>query len=191
MTRLQDSQITQILPEYLSEKASVQALSFALNRAVRKLIGYCGNIGVFSAIDVAADSVLDMLALELNVPYYDDSLKTETKREMVKNMFNWHMTAGTPAAVEDLVSSVFGQGEIHEWFEYGGEPYTFRIITNADAAIESIKEFEKLIERVKNIRSHIDEVIFIREQQARMYVSVVNIARMRTRVGWEAWHGDI
>lgn len=191
MTRLQDSQITQILPECLSGRASVQSLSFALNRAVKRLIGYCSGIGVFSSIDTASDRVLDMLALELNVPYYDDSLRSETKKELVRNMFGWYMDAGTPAAVEELVSSVFGQGEIHEWFEYGGEPYTFRIVTNADAEIESINEFEKLIERVKNIRSHIDEVIFIREQQTRIYASVVNIARMRTRVGWEAWHGDI
>lgn len=186
MIKLQDSQIAQILPEYLSGRASVQALSFALHRAVKRFIGYCSSIGVFSAIDAAADSVLDILALEMNVPYYNDSLPAEVKRNLIKKTFVWYLNAGTPAAVEELVGSVFGQGEIHEWFEYGGEPYTFRIITSANAEIESIEKFEELIERVKNIRSHIDEVIFVREQQARIYVAAANMARTRTRMGWEA-----
>lgn len=185
MIKLGESQITQILPESLAQNASVQALSYALEKAVKRLINYCGNIGVFAVIDTAPDPVLDMLALELNTPYYDDALRTETKRSLIKNTFVWYMKAGTPAAVEELVKSVFGHGEVHEWYQYGGTPYTFRLTTNADAKIEAIGEFEKLINRVKNIRSHIDGVMFVRGQETVVHVAVANIICVSAKAGWE------
>lgn len=191
MTKLYDSQITQILPDYLSDGASAQALSFALGRAVEKLIGYCGNIGVFAVIDTAPDYVLDRIALELNTQYYSDSLDIKTKRSLVKNTINWYGTAGTPAAVEELVASVFGRGEVQEWFQYGGEPYMFKISTNADADYDSIVKFDRLIERVKNIRSHIDKVSFLREQENRIYMAFANVVTNRVTVGWGEPDGNL
>lgn len=191
MIELRESQIAQVMPEYFSQNASVQALSYALGAAVKRLINYCGNIGVFSVIDTAPDYVLDMLALELNTPYYDDSLRAETKRILIKNTFVWYMKAGTPAAVEELVKSVFGHGKVHEWYQYGGEPYAFRLTTNADAKLEAIDEFEKLINRVKNIRSHIDGVMFVREQETMVYMAAANIARVLVKTGWEERDGNL
>lgn len=155
MIKLQDSQITQILPEHFSGDANVQALSFALGRAVQRLISYCGNISVFAVIDTSPDYVLDMLALELNTQYYDDSLATEAKRKLIKNTLVWYMSAGTPKAVEELIAAVFGEGEVAEWFEYGDEPYYFKITTNAIMTPEMNAMFSTMLERVKNTRSHI------------------------------------
>lgn len=155
MIKLQDSQIAQILPEYLSDRASVQALSFALYRAVKRLVWYCGNIGVFAVIDTAPDYVLDMLAIELNTQYYDDSLPLQAKRRLIRNTMVWYMSAGTPQAVEELVAAVFGDGEVAEWFEYGDDPYYFKIATNAQMTPEMNAQFSMMLERVKNARSHI------------------------------------
>lgn len=60
----------------------------------------------------------------------------------------------------------------------------FRIITNADATAESISEFEKLIEKVKNVRSHIDEVVFAREHNIKLYFAGANITRISVKIGW-------
>lgn len=184
MTRLEDSQIAQILPGCLAGKAEVQALSYALHLAVERLVRYCENIGVFSAIDTIPEYALDMLAMELGTQYYDGSLPVRAKRMLVKNTLAWYMGAGTPASVEELVRTVFGRGEVHEWFQYGGMPYMFRIITNADATAESISEFEKLIEKVKNVRSHIDEVVFAREHNIKLYFAGANITRISVKIGW-------
>ncbi len=184
MIRMEESQIAQILPECLAKKAEVRALSYALHRSVDRLVGYCGNIGVFSAIDTVPEYVLDMLALDLDTQYYDDSLPVQAKRVLVRNTLAWHMRAGTPASVEELVRTVFGRGEVREWFQYGGNPFMFRIITNADATYESIEKFEKLIERVKNVRSHIDEIIFAREHEIKINFAVASIARASVSIGW-------
>lgn len=154
MIKLKDSQISQILPEYLSGRTEVKALSFALYRAVERLVEYCRNVSVFAVIDMAPSQLLDMLALELNTQYYDESLPIDSKRKLVKNTMVWYMSAGTPQAVEELVTAVFGGGKLEEWFEYGGQPFYFRVLVDADYINEeNIKEFIRMISTIKNARS--------------------------------------
>lgn len=185
MIRLQDSQITQILPDYLSRETHVQALSYALGQAVKRLIDYCENTAVFATIDSASGDVLDLLALELDTQYYDDSMPIAQKRELIKNTMVWYMRAGTPAAVEELISTVFGKGKVEEWFQYGGQPYMFRVMTSADSSLEAITQFEKLIQKIKNIRSHIESVFFYRSQETVLHIAVANIIGISIRTGWE------
>lgn len=169
MIKLQDSQIAQILPECFAKKAEVRAVSFAIHKAVERLIGYCGAIGVFASIDTATGNVLDLLAIELGTQYYDDSLPIQTKRKLIKNTLVWHMNAGTPQAVEELVASVFGSGKVEEWFEYGGDPYYFKVITDTAMTPEMVDYFFGMICKVKNVRSHIQsiEIHHSREQAVR------------------------
>lgn len=186
MISLRESQIVQILPEYFSEEAGVRALSFAVGRAVEKLIDYCKNISVFAVIDELPDLVLDILALELDTQYYNETLSIQAKRALIKNTLIWHTSAGTPAAVEELISIVFGKGQVQEWFQYQGEPYTFRIKTSAeDVGPEMIEIFEKMIQKVKNVRSHLEKISFIRDQKTKVYVAVANIVKKKMLIGWE------
>lgn len=163
MIKLQDSQITQILPEYLSEsESSVQALSFALHKAVERLIRHCGNISVFSAVDSASGNILDLLAEELDTQYYDDSLPIDAKRKLIQNTLSWYMGTGTPGAVEELVTAVYGHGEVEEWFEYGGEPYFFRIsITNMEVKPGQNKEFRHILSKIKRLSAHLDAIRYV------------------------------
>lgn len=161
MIKLKESQIAQILPEHLAEKASVKALSFALFRAVEKLVGYCERVGVFSVIDSMSDEILDLLALELNTQYYDTSLPTESKRKLIKNTFVWYIGAGTPQAVEELVAAVFGEGKVEEWFEYGGEPYCFRVnLKNVEVSHGQNAQFRKMLSKVKRLGAHLDAILY-------------------------------
>lgn len=163
MIELQNSQISQILPECLSGQAGVQALSFAINRAIERFVGYCGNISVFAVIDMAPGYVLDMLALDLNTQYYESSLPVGAKRKLIKNTLVWYMSAGTPKAVEELVITVFGKGKIEEWFEYGDDPYYFRIKTDAVMKPQMMDEFMTMLRYIKNTRSWLRMIEIFRE----------------------------
>ena len=131
MIKLQDSNITDILPEVFTSDPKNVALGYALQGAMRRLLEYSRTTSVYAAIDVAGDDVLDMLAAELDTQYYDVLLDVEAKRKLVKNTLIWYGKAGTPAAVEELITSVFGEGRVEEWFDYGGEPFYFKVYTNA------------------------------------------------------------
>lgn len=70
---------------------------------------------------------------------------------------------GTKWAVENLVSSCFGEGYVMEWYEYGGKPYRFKIFTNTTFTEDIYEVFYNMIEVVKNVRSHIEDIVVERE----------------------------
>ena len=66
MIKLQDSNITDILPESFTSDPRNIALGYALNNAMKRLLAYSGATSVYSTIDTAKDAVLDMLAADLD-----------------------------------------------------------------------------------------------------------------------------
>lgn len=163
MLKLKDGCITDILPEVFAEDPKVAALGYAVRSAMRRFLTYSGATGVYSGIGSADSPVLDMLAAELDTQYYDEALDLTAKRNLVKNTLIWHMTSGTPAAVEELVAAVFGEGGVKEWFEYGDDPFYFKIITDALMTEDMNDRFTAMLDRVKNTRSHIRAIEIHRE----------------------------
>lgn len=159
MIKLQDSNIIDILPEAFTSDPKNIALGYALQGAMRRLLECSRTTSVYAAIDVADDDVLDMLAAELDTQYYDVLLDVEAKRKLVKNTLIWYGKAGTPAAVEELITSVFGEGRVEEWFDYGGEPFYFKVYTNATFTEDMISKFDNMLEKVKNTRSKLETVV--------------------------------
>lgn len=180
MIKLKDSNITDIMPEAFTSDAKNIALGYALQRATQRLLQYSVSTSVYAAIDAADDAVLDMLAAELDTQYYDVTLDIEAKRRLVKNTLVWHMTSGTPAAVEELVAAVFGEGEVKEWFEYGDDPFYFKIITNATMTEEMNDQFTAMIDKAKNARSHIRSIEVTRKIRNKMAFANALIAQPKT-----------
>lgn len=172
MIKLYDSNITDILPSVLANQEKVIALGYAINQALQRLITYCEETSVYAVIDSLPDNILDLLALELNTQYYEDSLDVKTKRELVKNTLVWYEHSGTAAAVAELITTVFGEGEVKEWFEYGGEPFFFKIYTSATITEEAIEAFNQMIRKIKNTRSHLETVVADRDLKQTLYIGI-------------------
>ncbi len=153
-----DGQITDILPWHISDSPEVKALGYALNKGTKLLYRYAQRLYLWTNIDSQPENVLDLMAAELRTQYYNQSLDIESKRRLVKNTLVWYMTAGTPEAVEELIAAIFGEGEVKEWFEYDGQPYCFKVITNAILTPDTSDFFTMMIQRVKNTRSHLDAI---------------------------------
>ncbi len=150
-----DGQLTDIMPGNITQKPEAKALSHALQQACRLLYRYSQRLYVYSNLDGQPEEVIDLLAAELRTQHYRGALDLDMKRRLVKNTLIWHMGAGTPQAVEELVETVFGEGEVKEWHEYNDEPYYFKISTNAKLTAEMNEVFSNMIRRVKNARSHL------------------------------------
>lgn len=182
MIKLEDSQITHILPGAVKKTVEVQAMSHAINNAVRKLLDYSKMISVYAVTDNLPEKILDLLAVELRSQYYDENLDIEVKRAIVKSTLLWYRKAGTPAAVQELIATVFGIGEVTEWYEYGGEPYYFKITTNTVIEEDAIEKFEKIIRNVKNARSHLEAIELIRMAEVDAFVGNVLVTQGKSIV---------
>lgn len=169
MIDLYNSQITDILPDNLKATADVQALSYALHKAIQKLINYSNQTRIYSAIQSLPERILDILAVELRSQYYDESLPIEIKRNIIQNTLQWYCYAGTPYAVEELISTLLGSGKVKEWFEYEGKRGTFVVETNAQLTVNTVSKFTSMIKKVKNARSHLTKIYFIGDSYEKKY----------------------
>lgn len=158
MIKFEDSEITQILPGALKSLPEVKAISYAIKNAMGKLIAFSHLASVYTAIDELPEAILDLLATELRSQYYEKDMSLEVKRDILKKTLLWYYHAGTPSAVSELVESVFGEGEVLEWFDYDGKPYRFKIKTNAMMTPNMSEEFSAIIRKVKNTRSHLEAI---------------------------------
>lgn len=157
-----DSRILDILPQSLSSKPEVQAISYAINMAMRRVLQYREGIKIFSDIEEATNQVLDMLGIELNPLYYDSQSSLEEKRDIISKALSWYEKAGTSSAVRELIESVYGFGEIQEWFKYDGEPFHFKVIVSSQGELVNIATLRKMIERVKKASSYLDTIEVIK-----------------------------
>lgn len=165
----------------------LQSLSYALQNAMR-MIGKKKDMSmVYAWIDSLPENILDVLAIELRSMYYDQTLLIEQKRGIIKNTLAWYRKAGTPAAVQELVRVIFGEGQVVEWFDFDpveGEivPGMFDIITNAQLNGDMLEQFRTIIHKVKNARSHLRRVVVYRKSSVNLYISVVHTKRIRFEI---------
>ena len=160
MIKLQNSLLTDILPEQLAADREVQALAYAVGRQVEALCQAADKTIVWAALAEASDKVLDLLAAELRTPCYDEILSPKIKRELIRSTLSAYAQTGTPAAVERMINTIFGRGYIKEWWQYGGQPYHFKAFTTNPAVTEdNLAEFAAVLASVKRLSAWLDEVV--------------------------------
>ncbi len=178
MIKLNDGQITDLLPEKIAADTDTQCLSYAIMQEHQRLLYHADCTRTLSVIDELPERILDVLAVELRTPYYQESMDLATKRNIIQRTLLWHTKAGTPSAVAELIEVIFGEGSTVEWFNYDEPPYTpgtFDIVTNARMTEEITEYFLSVIQRVKNTRSHIRRILIERQMGQHEYVATAVI----------------
>lgn len=163
MINYKNSEILQILPPHFSKIPEVKAINYAIAQAVKKTVNYASKCSTQVMIDQLPEQILDLMAVENRTQYYDEHLDINIKRTLVKNTLQWFYHAGTPKAVEEMVSSIFGNGKVIEWFDYNGKPYHFIIEINGENTDVNHNLHKQLIIQIancKNMRSHLENVIY-------------------------------
>ena len=169
--------ISRLIPQFMREDKTFQGFMYALEQELKLIYHDIDTIKLYVNLDNLDEKILDELAWQFNIPEYDLSYDIPIKRDLIRNCFAIHHRRGTVAAVEEVISKIFGNAEIEEWFEYGGRPYYFKIrTTNIEATDEMIAQVTKAIRTVQNIRSHLDEVIIeVMQSMNIYYASVLNV----------------
>ena len=168
---LQSVSLIDILPPNLLADKQIYAAARALDDELQKITAATRNALLLPRLDELSEEVIDLLAWQWHVDFYEPSMSIETKRQLVRESIAWHRIKGTKAAVEKMAQTVFKGGVVTEWFEYGGEPYHFRIdVLNAPNMTEESRDrLLAVVEASKNTRSWLDELRFRRKAQNDMY----------------------
>lgn len=150
------------LPEALRQDPSVFALAESVAGLLASRPEEIDRLRIYPAINALPENLLDILAYDFKVDWWDPEYSLDEKRWTLKTSWKVHKTLGTKAALEAAMSAVYPGTEVEEWFEYGGEPHHFRVfIRGEETAIGPgrLDEFKKAIVRVKRLSSWLDSII--------------------------------
>lgn len=180
MISLYDSELFQVLPNNLKKDIKVQCYCYALDNQVKKILDRTKKINIWSDLENADESLLDYLATELRTQYYTPSLEVSVKRKLIANTLVWYLKAGTKAALEELMTTAFGEGEVKEWYEYDGEPHHFKIITENSSTVDTNAAiFLNMLDSIKRKTAILDSIEIM--SLGRMNLNVGIISREVTR----------
>lgn len=161
MLKLQDALLTDGLPQIIAKEPWAQAMAYAVNNQMRRLLTCADRVRHVADIDNAPDTLLDVLAAELRLPHYDVGYSLQVKRELVKGGLSYWASAGTVASVSEILTKVFGDAEIEEGlYDYGSMGCIFRIVTsNPQVTGATLEQFKKTTQNIKRLSAQLEEVV--------------------------------
>ena len=168
---LQSASLLDILPPNLLADKKINAAARALDDELQKITAATRAALILPRIDELSEEVIDLLAWQWHVDFYEELTTLAEKRNAVKQSIEMHRIKGTRRAVELALHIVYTSGEVSEWFEYGGRPYYFRVrfIQPETIRMEDINRVIRIVNTVKNTRSWLEGIGFTRTIRIGMY----------------------
>lgn len=170
MTEIKTVSVYDLLPPNLQAEPEVANAAKSIDAESHSLADAITKLTYFNRLDSLTSEETDELAWQWHVDFYGPTLPLSQRRQLVKNSYRWHRKKGVPVAVEELLSTIFDDARVEEWWEYEGDPYHFRVkTTNPNATASQAQEFIRAVDAVKNVRSWFDGVLIDLYDEGEIY----------------------
>ena len=158
--RLNEAESLKLLPAWMQSDDSVKGLAAGSDEVTRSIAARLRLLSRWDQLDQLSEAELDEMAWELNVQWYDSTAPIAAKRQVIRNSDRTYAKLGTRYAVEQIVTDYFGAGEVREWYEYGGLPHHFKVLSdNPELVNNNLGLFLKLLGSVKRRSSWLDAIL--------------------------------
>lgn len=155
-------------------------------------------------VDDIHESILPYLGEQFHVLGNEGWLQArnnEEKKALIKNSISLHKHKGTRFAVEQALKMFNLTTEIKEWFEYGGDPYCFKVVIDLLSEgldYKLIERLEDLINEYKNERSKLESFQIslsspcnnIKIKSAGVYGEVITVSPQVDFLIWDEGNWD-
>ena len=150
--------LMRVYPSVLKRSQTTDGLGKATAKQLYLVYGDLWLADIYGRIDQLPEELLDILAKDFDISWYDYNYDLETKRRVIKDSFYVQRYKGTTGAVRKALSSVWPHTTVEEWFEYGGNPYYFRVLIEANSDFPIyINDSLRMLYWYKSIRSHLED----------------------------------
>lgn len=130
------------------------------------------------------ERLLPWLAWALSVDEWDEQWSESQKRNAIDASVYLHRHKGTPSAVARAARLIFDDAEVQEWFNYGGKPFHFRVVSGGSFTSErDYRRLIRLIESAKNARSWLEAIVIRSYITHEITVATATVQGNRTRIG--------
>ena len=158
--KLQEAETLKLLPAWMRDDGSVKGLAEGTDEVTRALAARIKLMSRWNQIDQLDEQTLDEMAWELNIQWYDSTASIEAKRAVIRNSDLVYSKLGTPYAVAQIIADYFGTGEVREWYQYGGKPYHFKVLSDNPGLVnENLDLFLSLLRTVKRRSAWLDAIL--------------------------------
>ena len=150
------------LPGPLKHDPKMRAIAEAVTKEALTVSGEIENVLIYSRIDELPEELIDILAYDMHVDWYDYSYPLKVKRDILKSSVKVHKKMGTKYAVEKALGALYPQSEVEEWYQYEGQPHHFHIVCDVteNRVTASFQDIIKAVMMYKRLSSHLDEVVY-------------------------------
>lgn len=158
MSKLSKDTLMTIYPGVLDRDKLFNSLGQSVAESIGEAFLNVKNTNIYGRIKELPEGVLDILAQDFNISWYDYDYPLATKRRVVAAAFSVHRHIGTTGAMITALSAVWPNSYIEEWFEYGGDPFYFRAVVNIEDEETpiDIETIRKVVDLYKNERSWLE-----------------------------------
>lgn len=172
MNNLDALDLALLLPSSIADDEEVQALAKVVTQKLLDINDGINTLLLWKDLSGYDDTTLLHLAWELHTDLYNEELSKEVREQLIRSSILWHMKKGTLYSVESALRMVFKTGDIEEWFEYGGNPYHFKVtgLTEEVPDESKIMQLINLIQLSKNLRSWCDSIEFERQINRAVFI---------------------
>ena len=149
------------LPSVLQQDENMLALAKAIAPQLEACVADTDAPRIFPRLNDLDEALLDALAWDFKVDWWDYSYTLEEKRNTLRKSWYVHKHMGTPGAVKTALSAIYPDSKVEEWFTYGGRPFHFRLKIPVDASTLDASKHSvvmSLVSFYKNLRSVLDSV---------------------------------
>ena len=162
--KLSELDFLRLLPQFMRNDEACIALSQAMDALILPSAKNIPTISTWAEIEELSEAECDEMAWELDIDWYDSTVGLDEKRKIIASAQQTKSKRGTKWAIEQILQAYFGGGRVEEWYEYGGEPYHFRVTTEyALTSTEIVENFRAAAEAAKRASAHLDNIIFANE----------------------------
>lgn len=150
------------LPPALRTDPSVVALAEALGEVLAVRPAEIDRLRIYPAIDTLDEPLLDILARDFKVDWWDPEYSIAEKQRTLKGSWYVHKKLGTAGAVKRALGAIYPGSDAEPWFKYeGGMPYHFRLHINLTGEQLAQSKPANVIEKVRfyqSLRDHMDGI---------------------------------
>jgi len=177
--------LLQSFPLALQGDPGLTALGAAAAELLVGRLAEIDRLRIYPNIDALPESLLDLLAYDFKVDWWDPELSLTEKRRILKDSWNVHRRLGTAWAVKQSLAASLPSATVQEWFEYGGTPYCFKIdcaLSDFGLTAEKQRRVMGKVWYYKDLRSHLEGFTIHWENSGTVHLAACAESRQRVEV---------
>ena len=131
---LKELSFLDLAPSSITGDSKVQGIIKAADPELHRVVDNIEKVLILPRLDELPENVLDLLAWQWHVDFYELARSIEAKRDFIRTSILWHRKKGTVWAILKALDMLGIKGTFTPWWELKddegnviGEPYTFAL----------------------------------------------------------------